>query len=81
MSPYSLTVAAGLQTWFTWLVASGAFVTGTLIRAMCWPVTYGQEKKECDKRTFLETKGAPTLFLKRLQNSSTRNQLLTIGAF
>jgi hypothetical protein len=64
-----------------WLVACGAFVVGTLIHAMCWPITYCQEKKDSDKRTFLEPKGAPTLFLKRLQNSKTRNQLLTIGAF
>lgn len=63
------------------LLACGAIVHGTLIRALCWPMTYCQEKKGNDKRTFLDTKGPPSLFLKRLQNNSTRNQRLTVGAF
>jgi len=44
-------------------------------------MTYCQEKKENDKRTFLDTKGPPSLFLKRLQNNITRYQRLTMGAF
>jgi hypothetical protein len=64
-----------------WLLSCGAFIVRTLIRAYCWPMTYRQEKKDEDKRTFLVTKGPPTLYLKRLQNISTRNQRLTIGAF
>jgi hypothetical protein len=63
------------------LLSCGAFVVGTLMRNLCWPLTFSQERKENDKRTFLDPKGPPTLFLKRLQNNKTRNQRLTIGAF
>jgi hypothetical protein len=64
-----------------WLLSCGAFVVGTLIRALCWPITYNQEKKGNDLRTFLNPKGPPSLYLTRLQNEKTRNQRLTIGAF
>jgi len=64
-----------------WLLSCGAFVVGTLIRALCWPITFCQEKKENDLRTFLNPKGAPSLYLTRLENAKTRNQRLTIGAF
>jgi hypothetical protein len=63
------------------LLSCGAFVVGTFIRALCWPLTYSQERKMNDKRLFLDTKGPPTLYLKRLQNTRTCNQCLTIGAF
>jgi hypothetical protein len=33
----------------------------TLIRALCWPITYSLEIKENDKREFLNTKGPLTL--------------------
>jgi hypothetical protein len=42
---------------------------------------YNQEKKDNDLRTFLNPKGAPSLYLTRLEHAKTRNQRLTIGAF
>jgi hypothetical protein len=63
------------------LLSCGAFVVGTIIRNLCWPLTCCQEKKDNDKRTFLDPKGPPTLYLKRLQNNKTRNQRFIIGAF
>ena len=32
--------------------------------AQCWPYTFNQKLAEDDKRTLLDTKGAPTLYLK-----------------
>lgn len=50
---------------FEYLLKSGAEVVGTVKRmAQCWPFTYKQKLKADDGRTLLETKGAPTLFLK-----------------
>ena len=50
---------------FEYLIASGAEVVGTVKRmAQCWPFTYDQKLKSSDKRTLIDTKGAPTLFLK-----------------
>ena len=50
---------------FEYLVAYGAEVVGTVKRvAQCWPFTYNQTLKENDKRTLVDVKGAPTLFLK-----------------
>jgi hypothetical protein len=63
------------------LLSCGAFVVGTIIRNLCWPLTNCPEKKDNDKRTFLDPKGPQTLYLKRLQNDKTRNLCLTIGAF
>ncbi len=64
-----------------WLVACGAFVVETLIRAVFRPMTYYQEKNDGDKQMFLETKDAQILLIKQLQTTSTHNQLLTSGAF
>jgi hypothetical protein len=50
---------------FDYLLSSGAEVVGTVKRmAQCWPFTYKQNLKENDKRTSVDPKGAPTLFLK-----------------
>ena len=50
---------------FDYLLSCGAEVLGTTKRlAKCWPFTYNQQLPESDKRTLLDTKGAPTLFLK-----------------
>ena len=50
---------------FTYLLMLGAEVVGTVKRmAQCWPFTFNQKLKESDKRTLIDTKGAPTLFLK-----------------
>ena len=50
---------------FEYLLQSGAEVVGTVKRlAQCWPFTYKQKLNEADKRTLLDTKGTPTLFLK-----------------
>ena len=50
---------------FTYLFMLGADVVGTVKRlAQCWSFTFNQKLKERNKRTFVYTKGAPTLFLK-----------------
>lgn len=50
---------------FEFLLKQGAEVLGTCKRmAQCWPFTYNQKMKENDKRTWIDVKGAPTLFLK-----------------
>lgn len=50
---------------FEYLLGCGAEVVGTIKRiAQCWPFTYKQALKETDKRTLIDIKGAPTLFLK-----------------
>lgn len=50
---------------FDYLLSSGAEVVGTVKRmAQCWPFTFNQTLKDSDKRTSIDTKGAPTLFLK-----------------
>ena len=50
---------------FEYLLSCGAEVVGTIKRiAQCWPFTYKQVLKEKDKRTLIDIKGAPTLFLK-----------------
>lgn len=50
---------------FEYLIANGAEVCGTVKRmAQCWPFTYNQALKPSDKRTLVDVKGAPTLFLK-----------------
>ena len=50
---------------FEYLIASGADIVGTVKRmAQCWPFTYDQKLKENDGRTLVDTKGAPTLYLK-----------------
>lgn len=50
---------------FEFLVKFGAEVVGTVKRiAQCWPFTYNQKLRQCDKRTLIDCKGAPTLFLK-----------------
>ena len=50
---------------FEYLISAGAEVVGTVKRmAQCWPFTYDQKLKATDKRTLIDTKGAPTLFLK-----------------
>ncbi len=46
-------------------IGKGAEVVGTVKRmAQCWPFTYNQKLKPNDKRTVVDVKGAPTLFLK-----------------
>jgi hypothetical protein len=40
-----------------WLLSSGAFVVGTFIHVLCWPIPICQKKKENDLKTFLNPKG------------------------
>lgn len=50
---------------FDFLLANGGDLVGTVKRmAQCWPFTYKQTLKPSDQRTVIDTKGAPTLFLK-----------------
>ena len=58
---------------FEYLLSCGAEVVGTIKRiAQCWPFTYKQVLKETDKRTLIDVKGAPTLFLKWCNAGSKR---------
>ena len=58
---------------FDYLLSRGANVIGTVKRmAQCWPFTFEQKLKENDKRTLIDVKGAPTLFLK-VTRKGTRN--------
>lgn len=53
------------QLVFEYLMASGANVLGTVKRITnCWPYTYNQKLSVNDKRTVIDCKGAPALFLK-----------------
>ena len=50
---------------FEYLLKNGAEVVGTIKRmAQCWPFTYQQKLKVGDKRTLVDVKGAPSLFIK-----------------
>ena len=50
---------------FEYFISNGAEVFGTMKRmAQCWPFTYKQKFQQNDKRTVIDVKGAPTLFLK-----------------
>ncbi len=50
---------------FEYLIAAGAEVVGTVKRmAQCWPFTFNQVLAKSDKRTLVDTQGAPALFLK-----------------
>ena len=50
---------------FEYLLSSGAEVVGTCKRmAQCWPFTYNQKVKPNDKRTHIDPKGSPALYLK-----------------
>lgn len=51
---------------FEYLLSNGAEVVGTVKRmTQCWPFTYKQKiDNDKDKRTIIDVKGAPTLFLK-----------------
>ena len=50
---------------FEYLISAGAEVVGTCKRmAQCWPFTYDQTPRGADIRTVIDTKGAPTLYLK-----------------
>ena len=50
------------QLVFRFILASGADLIGTVKRAQCWPFTYDKKLSEKDKRTKIESKGAPTRF-------------------
>ena len=54
------------NTVFNFLIANGADFVGTVKRmANCWPFTFDQKVKEGDKRRMIDTKGPPTLFVKK----------------
>jgi hypothetical protein len=67
-----------MPTLVYWLLSCGAFVVGNLIRALCWPITFLPGEKENDLRTFLNPKGAPSLYLTRLENAKTRTNDLPL---
>ena len=56
------------NTVFNFLIANGADFIGTVKRmANCWPFTFDQKVKPNDKRRMVETKGPPTLLVKKLE--------------
>ena len=59
----------GISLVFLYLLACGAHIIGTVKRALCWPFTYDQYVKPNDKRTVVESKGAPTIFLKNVKST------------
>ena len=63
---------------FLYLLACGAMVIGTVKRALCWPYTYSQKTTESDKRTKIEPKGSPSLFLKSVKSAGRK---VTASAF
>lgn len=53
---------------FDYLIACGANVVGTVKRSVqCWPYNFSQRNVDPnDKRTYVDAKGAPTLYLKQI---------------
>ena len=65
---------------FEYLLPSGADVVGTVKRmAQCWPYTYNQKVKDTDKRTMIDVKGAPTLYMKKI--ATHQGKSLSASAF
>jgi hypothetical protein len=70
----------GLNFVFDYLIANGARPEGTTIRSLNqWPFTYDQKPSASDKRTYIDSAGAPTLFLKVYENNL--NQKIYATAF
>ena len=56
---------------FQYILAQGGEVLGTIKRmALYWPFTFLQNLSENDKRTKIDVKGAPTLFMKYVKAGS-----------
>ena len=67
---------------FEFLLNAGAELVGTIKRmSYCWPFTYKQKLREGDKRTLIDLKGAPTLFLKCCKSGNQRAKRLFASAF
>jgi hypothetical protein len=59
------------NTVFGFILKNGANFVGTTIRsAQCWPFTFDQKLKENDKRTLIESKGPPTLYVKTIKKNN-----------
>jgi len=70
----------GLNFVFDYLIANGARPEGTTVRSLNqWPFTYDQKLSASDKRTYIDSAGAPTLFLKVYENNL--NQRIYATAF
>ena len=58
---------------FNFLIVNGANFVGTVKRmAQCWPFTFDQKTSENDKRRKVETKGPPTLFVKKVDKQTIK---------
>jgi hypothetical protein len=58
------------NTVFGFIVANGGDFIGTTKRtAQCWPFTYDQKARDNEKRTIVDTKGPPTLFVKTVSKA------------
>lgn len=59
------------NTVFGFMIKNGANFIGTTIRsAQCWPFTFDQKLKENDKRTLIDSKGPPTLYVKTIKKNN-----------
>ncbi|MGH7974303.1 MAG: hypothetical protein ACREBR_02160, partial [bacterium] len=63
---------------FNYILRAHGDVHGTLKRAKCWPFTYDQHLGQRDRRTNVNTVGAPALFMK---STTYQNLRVTAGAF
>ena len=65
---------------FEFLLAGGANIIGTVKRIPCWPWTFQQNLRKDDKRSLVEIKGSPSLFLKTMKLRQC-SKLVTASAF
>ena len=63
---------------FAYLITAGADLIGTVKRALSWPFTYDQKLGANDKHTKVESKGAPALFVKTVNESA---KMVTASSF
>ena len=64
---------------FDYLLKAGAGFIATVKRMQCWPFTYDQKQlSKNDKRMWVESKGAATLFLKYINRDGIK---VTASAF
>lgn len=67
---------------FEFLLSNGAHVLGTVKRlAKCWPFVFLQKVGQNDKRMLVDTKGAPTLFLKQCKAATNSRRKMNATAF
>ena len=67
---------------FEFLLSNGAHALGTTKRlGKCWPFTFNQRMSANDKRTSIDPKGAPTLFMKECTSDRNSRKKMFATAF